>query len=307
MRIRLLATACCAVLAALTACGTPDPDSEPQDATVGDTGLTVVTSIDVYADLIEHIAEDTVEVEAIVTSTAVDPHSYEASPQDRLLVENADVVVANGGGYDSFITLLASAANKEDQVYQLIDGENTHSHDEHGEYENEHIWYDLDRMIEFVEDFADYLGEAAPDNTDFYTENASDLVSELDQLRQRNAELEASELSYLATEAVSGYLLDDAGLENLTEPEFLSAVEHGDDVSPRLYRSSLELAGEADVLSYNPQTETQQSGRIRAAAEDAGTVVVEFTETIPDDASGYLEWMDDNIVRLSEATEQARG
>lgn len=304
VRRLFLPTLACSGALALASCAV-DAETPPEEGQ--QTDLTVVTSIDVYADLVETIAGDTVEVEPLVASTAIDPHSYEATPQDRLTVERSDIIIANGGGYDSFITLLASAADKDDDVYQLIGGENQHSHDGEGGWENEHIWYDLELMTEFVQDFAEHLGELAPDNAEIYEQNAAHLAAELEALDERNRALDSDGLSYLATEAVSGYLLDHAGLDNRTEPEFLNAIEHGDDVSPRLYSQALDLAEEVDLLSYNSQTETQQSSRIRTAAEDADTSVIEFTETIPEEASGYLDWMDSNIDQLEQALGELRG
>lgn len=333
--------AACAGLLIITACGSAAEDPAADGGEREGTGLTVVTSTNVYADLVSRIGDDTVEVKPLVSSTSVDPHSYEATPQDRLAVEGADVIIANGGGYDSFITLLAASAEKEDQVYQLIEGENEHSHesddagdkdhsgetdgthehdhsheadDEHDHshgsddagYQNEHIWYDLERMEEFVLDVADHLSELAPENAELYADNAEQLAAEIHQLDERNRALEADGLSFLATEAVSGHLLEDAGFTNRTDLEFLSAVEHGDDVSPRLYHQALQAAEEVDLLSYNSQTETQQSARIRAAAEDSGTAVLEFTETLPEDSTGYVEWMESNIDRLASAAEEIR-
>lgn len=308
MRKSPLAAAACAGVLLISGCGSQEQGSAVQadDAAVEDTGLTVVASIDVYTDLVQGIAGDTVEVDPMVDSTAVDPHSYEATPQDRLAVENADVIIANGGGYDAFMTLLASSADKEEQLYQLIPGENWHSHEFDGTWENEHIWYDLDRMSEFVLDFADHLGELAPENAEFYTENAQDLAGDIDDLAERNRELDAEGLNYFATEAVSGFLLDDTGFDNVTPLEFLNAVEHGDDVSPRLYSEALDLAEEIDLLSFNPQTETQQAARIRDAAEDADAVVVEFTETLPEDADGFLDWMEANIDIVEDALQEIR-
>lgn len=288
----------------LTSCSTSQGGTDPAaetEAEVAETDLTVVTSIDVYADLVESIAGDTVETVPLVASTAVDPHSYEATPQDRLQVENSDVIIANGGGYDSFITLLASSAGKDDQVYQLIEGENAHSHEFDGSWENEHIWYDLDRMAQFVVDFAEHLGEEIPENAEFYAENAEALAAEIQELAERAGALETDGRAYFATESVSGFLLDDAGFENLTPLEFLNAVEHGDDVAPRLYSEALDLAEETDLLSYNPQTETQQSARIRDAAEESGATVVEFTETLPEDSADFLEWMEANIDVIEDA------
>ncbi|GAA1805293.1 metal ABC transporter solute-binding protein, Zn/Mn family [Nesterenkonia flava] len=304
LRRRMTAAGAAAALLALTACGGGAPEGEEGTGAAGDgqeTDLTVVTSIDVYADLVDSIAEGTVETHPIVDSTAVDPHSYEANARDQLAVRDADVIIANGGGYDSFITLLASSADKDDDVYQLIPGENWHSHEFDGTYENEHIWYDLQRMQEFVLDFAAHLGELAPENAEFYEANAAELAEEIGALAERNRALETEGMSYFATEAVSGFLLDDAGFENRTPLEFLAAVEHGDDVSPRLYNEALGLTEEIDLLSYNPQTETQQSQRIRHEAEDNDVVVVEFTETLPDDAEGFVDWMSANIDLLEES------
>jgi zinc/manganese transport system substrate-binding protein len=308
MRKSSLAAAACVGVLMISGCGDDAQGTTPEagDAAVEDTGLTIIASIDVYTNLVEGIAGDTVEAQPMVDSTAVDPHSYEATPQDRLAVENSDVIIANGGGYDSFITLLASAADKEDQVYQLIPGENQHGQEFDGTWENEHIWYDLDQMSEFVLDFAEYLGELAPENADFYAENAEELAGDIDALADRSRALDAEGLSYFATEAVSGFLLDDTGFENVTPLEFLNAVEHGDDVSPRLYSEALDLAEEIDLLAFNPQTETQQAARLRDAAEDADAAVLEFSETLPEETDGYVEWMDANIDLLEGALQEMR-
>lgn len=316
--------AVCALLA-LTSCS--NGDDSTAEATVEtppvDADLLIVASTDVYADLAAQVVGDTAEVEALVDNPAVDPHSYEATAQDRLRVDQADVIIANGGGYDSFITLLAAAAGTEDNVFQLIEGESQHAHDDddhgdhahdddhgdHGGHDNEHVWYDLHRMSEFVVDFGGHLGELVPENAELYNENAQILASKIQALDERNQDISGEGVAYLATEAVSGYLLQDAGFEDLTDVQFLAAVEHGDDVSPRLYQESLNLAtgNDIDLLAYNSQTETNQSSRIRSAAEEAGVPVLEFSETLPDGIDSYLDWMEDNISRLEALVESLDG
>lgn len=298
-------------LLTLSACGsTPDGQAAETNA---DSELSVVTSTDVYASLVSEITTDTADVEPLVASAATDPHSYEASGQDRLKVENADVIVANGAGYDSFITLLAEAADKEDAVYQVADADHGHDHDhehshDHGHdhdhqhgYANEHFWYDLQRMEQFVVELGEHLGEVAPEHADQYADSAEDLADQIGELVQRNQNLDAGGHSYLATEAVSGFMLEAAGFEDMTDPDFLSAVEHGNDVSPRLYRDAMQRASTVDLLSYNSQTETQQSSDIRAAAEESGATVIDFTETLPESATGYVDWMESNLDAVDDA------
>ncbi len=76
----------------------------------------IVASTNVYGDIAKQVGGDDVEVKSLITSAAQDPHSYEASAQDRLAVSRADVVVENGGGYDPFVDTLLEAGSAEGVV-----------------------------------------------------------------------------------------------------------------------------------------------------------------------------------------------
>ena len=101
------AAALTAVLA-LSACGggAAGTDSENAD-------LSVVTSTNVYADIVSQVAGDFAKVTAVIDDPNQDPHSYEATTQDRLKLSKADLVVQNGGGYDSFMTTMLEASDAE--------------------------------------------------------------------------------------------------------------------------------------------------------------------------------------------------
>ena len=105
-------TAAHALLAALAGLGfllagcSPEPAKEPGAAQkVG-----VVASTNVYGDIARTIGGDQVQVTAIINKTSQDPHSYEATAQDRLAVSKAKLVIANGGGYDDFLTTLVESS-----------------------------------------------------------------------------------------------------------------------------------------------------------------------------------------------------
>lgn len=119
---------------ALTACG-----SSGGSAGAGGDGPSVVASTNVYADIVEQVAGGNATVEAVISDPAADPHSYEASPADAAKVSNADLVVYNGGGYDSFVDLALENAGEVPVVravdeYSAVTGEAApeHSHD-HGD------------------------------------------------------------------------------------------------------------------------------------------------------------------------------
>ncbi|WP_314427670.1 metal ABC transporter solute-binding protein, Zn/Mn family [uncultured Microbacterium sp.] len=115
--------------------------SAPAAGEGDDSAIQVVASTNVYGSLAAQIGGDRVDVESIITSASQDPHSYEASARDRLTVKDADLVIENGGGYDSFIdTLLQDAADVH--VVTAVEsshdypGNEGHDADEHSEDEH---------------------------------------------------------------------------------------------------------------------------------------------------------------------------
>ena len=112
-------------------------------ASEADTGaLRVVTSTNVYADIVSEVAGDFADVSPIIDDPNQDPHSYEATTQDRLKLSKADLVVQNGGGYDAFMTGMLDASGAEVDIIDTVSisglpgseglGNEPHDHD-HGD------------------------------------------------------------------------------------------------------------------------------------------------------------------------------
>ncbi len=305
-----------AVLLGLTACA-----GGTAEGTAAADGLTVVTTTSVYADIVREVGGDAVDVDPVIDSTAQDPHSYEATAQDRLAVENADLVVLNGGGYDAFMEDLAGAgqtpvveayevSGHAGRVEEAEEAEPHEGHEHEGHEHggaNEHVWYDLDAMDEVATAVADRLAELDADGASEYRSNADAFSDRLDALKQRIAETPADNAAFVATEPVAVYLLEDAGLHDDTPAEFTAAVENGTDVPPlvlRQVREELEN-GHVQLLAFNAQTSSGQTEQLRDDARAAGAAVVEFTETLPEGTS-YLEWMDQNVTAVTEALTSLR-
>ena len=59
--------------------------------TAGDGIVDVVASTSVYGDIVSSIGGDKVRVSSIINRTSQDPHSYEATTQDKLAVSKAEL------------------------------------------------------------------------------------------------------------------------------------------------------------------------------------------------------------------------
>lgn len=253
----------------------------------------VVASTNVYGSIAESIGGELITVTSLITNAAQDPHSFEASAQDQLALSKADLVIENGGGYDPFIDTLLDAASSEPVVVTAAD--------EAGltDGANEHVWYDLDAVQLVAEAIARELSALDRSNVADYEQNLVAFTAELDQLRSSAAGVGEGR-SVAITEPVPLYLLESSGLKNTTPEEFSEAIEEGTDVAPAVLNETLELVGDAALLAYNSQTASAETEKVRAAAEDAGVPVVEFSETLPDGAD-YVSWMTDNLKRIAAA------
>lgn len=96
---------------ALAGCGTPSAAKSE---------FSVVTSTNVYADIVSQVAGDLAEVSPIIDDPNQDPHSYEATTRDRLKLSEADLVVQNGGGYDSFMTAMLEASDAKVETLDVV-------------------------------------------------------------------------------------------------------------------------------------------------------------------------------------------
>ena len=309
----------------LAGCGSPAAQTAGADASGR---IAVVTSTNVYGDIVEAIGGDKVNVSAIISRPSQDPHSYEANAQDRLTVSKAKLVVENGGGYDDFIHTLADDSNvpheniisavgvsglapesaatatAHSETAHAADG---HSHD-HGDF-NEHVWYSFDAMTHFADAVAARLGALDAGSASQFKANAAEFKSGLAKLESKISAMKTSHggAGVAVTEPVPLYLLEAAGLENRTPAEYTAAVEAGADVPPAVLRAATSTAAAKDTsfLAYNEQTEGPQTQAVKNAASAAGTPVVNFTETLPDGKT-YLQWMADNVENVGNALKSQR-
>jgi zinc/manganese transport system substrate-binding protein len=283
-------------------------------ATPADDGrLSIVASTNVYGDIAAQIAGDGADVTSIITSAAQDPHSYEASARDQLAIADADLVIHNGGGYDSFVDTLVDASGNDVEVLDAVeisglapegDGPDDDEGHSHIEGFNEHVWYSLHSMEAVAREIAEHLGELDAANAETYDANYAEFAAGLELLEERAHQLhDVFEGTGVAvTEPVPAYLLAELGLDDLTPPAFSEAIEEGADVPPLALDDTLQLIadGAVSLLAYNEQTAGPETERVRAAAEAAGIPVISFTETLPDGAD-YLSWMTDNLEAVASA------
>jgi len=308
----------------LAGCAGTTPAASGTDATGGEK-LQVVASTNVYGALASVVGGDDVEVTSVIDSLSQDPHSYEASARDQLTISDADLIIENGAGYDSFIDALIEAsgakapvltavefahdypgAASHDEAEHADEAEHDHAHDDAGhdhiEGFNEHVWYDPHTVVHLVEDIAHELGELDASKAETFDANAAELVSQIEGLESSLEDIATDHKGekIFVTEPVPLYLAAAAGLENATPDEFSEAVEEGQDVPPATLLEAQKILRSGDVRTVivNAQTGGAETTEIVTLAKSLDIPVLEFTELLPEGLT-YVEWMQQNIDELA--------
>ena len=324
--------------AALSACSSGDDSAAGgSDAGSDKETIHVVASTSIWADVAQAVVdtaqtEVNIDVHRIVNGNGVDPHHFEPTAADIARANDADVIIAGGGGYDAW---LYQAVKNQDEIIHALPltehdhGEHDHGHDEHDHGEghdhdhahegetvtmdeakkiaaehpeqitnidgNEHVWYDAAAIEKVATDVANLVNEANPEakaTADPLVERVEGLKSRIEKLPQRN---------YAQTEPIADYIFKYTDSTDATPEGYRKAtVAEGEPTAADLARFLEDIKQDKiDLLIFNPQTETDMTKRIRAAAEDKNIPVVEIGETPPEDTN-FLDYYEE-VVNALEA------
>ncbi len=272
--------------------------SEQVRWSAGSGEIKIVASTNVWGSVANLVAGDLATVDAIIYNTNQDPHSYELTARDQLLINNADIVIMNGGGYDDFIQQAVDA----DSTPAITVNAFMASGDD--ETRNEHIWYDVDQ----TGDVAAVIAAAIESLDESKTEEVEARVADFrEKLAERKAQLEALRAepkTVFATEPLIDYLLEDAGYENLTPEPFMEAIEEDTDVPPAAMQESKDImaSGRVDFVCLNESTKTPQIEELLKANANVsvfgfGELLIQDPDTLEYDG-GYFEMIDAAIMAL---------
>ena len=143
-------------------------DTHGNVETPGDGKLKVVTTLFPYYDFARQIAGDVVDLSMVIPA-GQDSHSFEPTPADIRLIQNADLLICNGGTMEQWVTQVLGSLDapdlkvitmmdyvdvvQEEIVEGMEDSGDDHGHDHahHDEEDGDHADHDHD-----TEDHADH-------------------------------------------------------------------------------------------------------------------------------------------------------
>lgn len=147
--------------------------------------LNVVTSFSILADLTRELGGDHVELINLVGADE-DAHLYEPSPDDAKALLRADLIVANGLGFEPWLERLLKSSEPKGKRINASAGVVPLMLDEEGErVPDPHAWQSLANAEIYVRNIAKALGELDPANRDAYNERRDAYLTRLHALLKK--------------------------------------------------------------------------------------------------------------------------
>ena len=262
--------------------------------------ITIVAAENVYGDIAGQIAGSDASVTSLINNPAQDPHLFEASPSAVRRIADAQIVIVNGAGYDSWIEKLLRANPNPKRV--VISAATAMGSKPGG---NPHLWYDPATMPRVANAITVTLSAADPAHATAFATRLNAVLESLKRIDARVAQLRSKYhgTPVTATEPVFGPMAKALGLDMRDEP-FQIAVMN--DTEP----SAQDLAAvEGDIkqhrvkaLFYNSQVSEALATRLRDLAKASNIPVIGVTETLPP-STHYQDW----ILAELDATDKALG
>jgi zinc transport system substrate-binding protein len=275
--------------------------------TADDSKVKVVASFFPLYDFARQVGGDRADVSVMVPA-GIEPHDWEPTPRNIADAENADLIVYNGAGFESWVSRIdAKAAVDTSTGIQLMKGAE-HEEEEGGEEEHEesgldpHIWLDPVLAKKQVEAIRDGLVQVDPANADYYRQNAEKYLGELDSLDAMiRAELSNCEKNdFIAFHNAFSYFANRYGL---TQHSVQGLSPEGD-VLPQRITEIKELAtGLGIEVIYAEELVDPRLATVIADEIPNGRILVlspieGLEQEELDQGLGYLDKMKDNLENL---------
>jgi zinc/manganese transport system substrate-binding protein len=257
-----------------------------------------------YANVIEQIGGKYVEVTAIESNPNTDPHTYEASPSVAQTVASAKLVVQNGVGYDTYMEKIESASPNSQR--KVIDVQKLLGLPE--STPNPHLWYKPTTMPIVAKAIVSDLSALAPAHAAYFQANASAFEASLRPWTRALSEFSKRYPNTTAatTEPVADYMLEAAGIKNLTPFSMQADVMNGTDLPPQdvTLQEGLFAGHKVRVFVHNQQVSSPITESFVRAAKRAGIAVVGVYETMPVPGYDYQTWMLAEVKAIEKAVGQ---
>lgn len=304
--------------------------------------LRVIATFSILGDIVANVGGDRVEVTTLVGPDG-DAHVFQPAPADAQAVAGAQVIVANGLGFEGWMDRLIEASGTQAALVTAADGvtpiafgeeehaeeeghEHDHDHAEGEEHDHDHAdedagheghdhgafdphaWQSVTNVALYVGNIERGLAAADPAGAETYAANAAAYLAELDtldaEIRAAVAALPDDRRTVVTSHDAFGYFAADYGL-TFVAPQGVSTEAEASAQDVAALITQIREAGIAAVFVENI-ADRRLLDQIAAetGAVIGGTLYSDALSAADGPAATYLDMMRHNLGQLTRALSQ---
>ncbi|EHO50328.1 metal ABC transporter solute-binding protein [Lentilactobacillus kisonensis] len=284
-RFKLLFVAILVVALGVVAAGCSSNGSSTSNGKIKITATT-----DFYGEVARKVAGNKGEVTSVITNPNIDPHDYQPTTKVAKQTVGSKIVIANGIGYDGWMSKLVKDSSKVDYIRvgeDLMDKQNG---------DNPHIWYNPATMPKLANTIAAKLGKIQPKNKAYFKKNAKQYIASLKPINDKIAQLKQvaatkKNKEVYVSEPVFDYALQAIGFK-VGDAQFENDTEKDVDPSPQTIKDMQDGIKNHKIafFVFNKQVDDKTVNNLVALARKNKIPVLPVTETLPANKD-YVQWM----------------
>jgi len=293
--------------------------------------LRVIATFSILGDIFANVGGDRVAVTTLVGPDG-DAHVFQPAPADAQAIAGAQVIVANGLGFEGWMDRLIEASGTNAALITAADGvtpiafgeeehaeEEGHDHDhdhDHAEEEagheghdhgafDPHAWQSVTNVALYVGNIERGLAAADPAGADHYAANAAAYLAELDaldaEIRAAVAALPKDHRTVVTSHDAFGYFAADYGL-TFVAPQGVSTEAEASAQDVAALITQIRDAGIAAVFVENiADRRLLDQIATETGAAIGGTLYSDALSGPEGPAATYLAMMRHNLSQLTAA------
>ncbi len=252
--------------------------------------VVAITSFFPLYEFTKEIGREKVDVTLLVPS-GVEPHDWEPTIKDLQLMQQADVIIINGIGFENWIDNIGSI-NSDVKVVDTSIGISILESDPH-------IWLNPVMGKKQVENIVDSLSKVDPLNEKYYKQNGMSYNKKLEELDNKiSYEFSSCKKDFIAFHDAFSYF---ANQYDLNQHTVLKSNEPHEEPTAKSLENIINLARDLDSnVIFTEESVDKRTSQI-VANEIGGKVLTLSPLEIGDSQTDYIKKMEENLLHLKEA------
>jgi len=260
----------------------------------GQSKIIAIASFYPLYEFTKELGGDKVDVSLLVPK-GVEPHNWEPTIRDIQRIEQADLIIINGNGFENWVGKIDSSKItiiNSGSSFGWITSESTLPVDFH-------YWLNpLSAKLQ-IKSISDGLIKADPENTEYFENTKKDYDLKLDNLHSKiKTELNGCKKDFIAFHDAFSYFAHEY---NLNQHTVIQSNDPHSEPTLKKLESIIKIAKSLDIdIIFTEEGVDSRTSQV-IASELNGRVLVLSPLEVVEDGSSYIKKMEENLSNLKEA------